>query len=309
MYRRSLTIAGLLVLVTMVLAACANPFAQPQADAPRPTLRVSSKEFTEQYVLGNLYTLLLQDAGYTVNYNPLGGTVENHRALTEGQVDIYPEYTGTALLTILEGEFDPSMSADDVYNQVREGYENQYNLTLLQPTQFNNTYCLTMPRARAEELGVTTLSDLSTAAGDLVFGTTQEFTERPDGLPGLQAHYGGFQFRDVRALDPGLLYTGLREGQIDVTTCFGTDGQIAAYDLYVIEDDRNFWPPYPVAPVIRQQVLEENPDIADTLNRLAPLLDGDTMSQLNWEVAGNQREADEVAREFLEQHGLIGGQQ
>jgi osmoprotectant transport system substrate-binding protein len=101
------------------------------------------------------------------------------------------------------------------------------------------------------------------------------------------------------------LYSGLDEGDIDVTTCFGTDGQIAAYDLVVLEDDKNFWPPYPVAPVISQEILDDNPDIATALNKLAPLLDGATMSALNWEVAGNAREADEVAREFLVDNGLI----
>ncbi len=104
---------------------------------------------------------------------------------------------------------------------------------------------------------------------------------------------------------PGLLYTGLNEGDIDVTTCFGTDGQIAAFDLVVLEDDQNFWPPYPAAPIIRQDVLDANPEIADVLNELSALLDGETMRQLNWEVAGNGREADEVAREFLVEQGLI----
>jgi osmoprotectant transport system substrate-binding protein len=184
-------------------------------------------------------------------------------------------------------------------------YADQYELTLLDPTAFNNTYCLTLPRERAEELGISTVSDLSQRAGDLVFGTTQEFTEREDGLPGLQEVYGGFNFQEVLGLDPGLLYSGLEEGDIDVTTCFGTDGQIAAYDLLVLEDDRGFWPPYPVAPIVRSDVLEDHPEIASELNELSAVLDDATMSQLNWEVAGNGREADEVAREFLEEQGLI----
>ena len=104
------------------------------------------------------------------------------------------------------------------------------------------------------------------------------------------------------------MYSGLDEGDIDVTTCFGTDGQIAAYDLVVLEDDKNFWPPYPVAPVISKELLDANPEIATALNKLAPLLDGATMSALNWEVSGNAREADEVAREFLVENGLISGE-
>lgn len=286
----------LALVLTMALAACGGG-----GDA----ITVGSKEFTEQYILGNMYEMLLDDAGFDAQFTPAGGTAELHSALLEGEIDVYPEYTGTALLTQLEMEYDPSMSAQDVYNTVKAEYEEQYDLTLLEPTNFNNTYCLTMPRERAEELGLSTASDLSQAAPDLVFGTTQEFVERSDGLPGLQERYGGFNFQEVVALDPGLLYTGLNEGDIDVTTCFGTDGQIAAFDLVVLEDDQNFWPPYPAAPIIRQDVLDANPEIADVLNELSALLDGETMRQLNWEVAGNGREADEVAREFLVAQGLI----
>lgn len=297
--RYPLIISGLVVL-SLLLGACG---ARQTGDGA--TIRVSSKEFTEQFVLGELYKMLLDEAGFNAVYTPVGGSSENHEALLAGQVDVYPEYTGTALLTHLGLEYDPSMSSDDVYNTVKQQYQERWNLVLLEPTQFNNTYCLTMPEERAQQFGIETVSDLSAKAGDLVFGTTQEFTERPDGLPGLRETYGGFNFEDVRALDPGLLYVGLDEGDIDVTTCFGTDGQIAAYNLRVLEDDQNFWPPYPAAPIVRGEALEQNPGIADALNPLARLLDGQTMSRLNWEVAGNQREADEVAREFLQQNGLI----
>lgn len=296
MRKRTLVIS-LMILVAFVLSSCGG--------GQDTTIRIGSKEFTEQYILGNMYAQLLEDTGYTVEYQPLGGTSENHQALLNDELDIYPEYTGTGLLTILEAEYDPSMSADDVYDVVSEGYAEQFNLTWGDQTAFNNTYCLTMTQAKADELGVSTLSELSGMADQLVFGTTQEFTERPDGLPGLQEMYGGFQFEEVLGLDPGLLYAGLDEGDIDVTTCFGTDGQISAYNLVVLEDDKGFWPPYPVGPVIRQELLDDNPDVLSTLNKLAPLLDGDTMSGLNWEVAGNGREADEVAREFLVENGLI----
>lgn len=268
------------------------------------SVRVSSKSFTEQYVLGNMYQLLLENAGFEVEYSPLAGTSELHQALLNNEIDIYPEYTGTGFMTVLEGAYDPSMTSDDVYSAVSDGYK-PLGLEWGKQTQFNNTYCLTMTQDKATELGVVTLSDLSAKAGELVFGTTQEFTERADGLPGLQEMYGGFQFADVVALDPGLLYSGISNGDIDVTTCFGTDGQISAYNLLVLEDDKGFWPPYPVGPVVRAELADANPLILETLDQLAPLLDGDTMSGLNWEVAGNGREADEVAREFLVSNGLI----
>lgn len=294
---KRLSIIFSLLIIGLLLAACGG--------AGQQEIRISSKEFTEQFILGEMYKLLLEDAGFQATYSPVGGTAENHQALIEGQIDVYPEYTGTALLTHLGMEYDPSMSAEDVYNTVKAAYEEQFDLTWLDQTAFNNTYCLTMTQEKAAELGVETVSDLSQKAPEVVFGTTQEFTERDDGLPGLQATYGGFEFKEVLGLDPGLLYSGLDEGDIDVTTCFGTDGQIAAYDLVVLEDDMNFWPPYPVAPVVRQEVLDANPEIATALNKIAPLLDGATMSELNWEVAGNAREADEVAREFLVNNGLI----
>lgn len=293
----------LLVFIVLVLSLLVSACGGGQSE-----VRVSSKEFTEQHILGNMYQLVLEDAGINATYSPLGGTAENHQALLEDQIDVYPEYTGTALLTTLEMSYDPSMSQEDVYNTVKSAYEEQFNLTWLEQTAFNNTYCLTMPEERAQELNLQTVSDLSQAAPELTFGTTQEFTEREDGLPGLQETYGGFEFEEVVAMDVGLKYSGLVAGEIDVTTCFGTDGQIAAYDLVVLEDDMNFWPPYPVAPVVRQEALDANPGIADALNRLAPLLDGPTMSALNWEVDGNGREADEVAREFLVDNGVISGE-
>ncbi len=300
--RKKLTVlGGVFILTALLLGACAGEEEAVQ-------IRVSSKEFTEQNLLGNMYEMLLDEAGFDASYAPVGGTTENHDALLAGEIDIYPEYTGTALLTHLEGEYDPSMTADDVYNTVKAEYADRWDLEVLNSTGFNNTYCLTMTQEKADELGISTLSELSTAAPDIVFGTTQEFPDRADGLVGLQETYGGFNFAEVRAMDPGLLYSGLDEGEIDVTTCFGTDGQISAFNLVVLEDDMGFWPPYPVAPVIRGEVLEANPEIADALNQLAPILDGATMSALNWEVAGNGREADEVAREFLVDNGLISGE-
>ena len=301
MKKRFALLTSAFILSALVLGACA-------AEEAPVKIRISSKEFTEQFLLGNMYELLLDDAGFDATYSPVGGTSENHEALLAGEIDIYPEYTGTALLTHLEGEYDPSMTADDVYSTVASEYTDRWNLTLLNSTGFNNTYCLTMTQEKASELGVKTVSDLSVKAPELVFGTTQEFVDRADGLPGLQETYGGFNFAEVLGLDPGLLYSGLDEGEIDVTTCFGTDGQISAFNLVVLEDDKGFWPPYPVAPVIRDEVIEANPEIADILNQLAPILDGTTMSGLNWEVAGNAREADEVAREFLTENGLLGGE-
>lgn len=298
MRKRLHLLLGLFVALGLAISACGG-------GGTATAVRVGSKEFTEQHILGNMYEMLLDDAGFDASYSAIGGSSEVHDALVNGEIDVYPEYTGTGLLTHLGAEYDPSMTGEDVYQTVKDEYQEQWDLTWLQPAAFNNTYCLAMPQARAEELGVETVSELSQMAPDLKFGATQEFLERSDGLPGLQETYGGFNFAETFGLDPGLKYSGLREGEFDVTTCFGTDGQIAGFNLVVLEDDMGFWPPYPAAPVVRDEVLEANPEIADVLNQLSPLLDGQTMSDLNWKVDGEGMEADTVAREFLLENGLI----
>ena len=143
---------GLILTATFLLSACG-----PSED----TIRIGSKEFTEQAVLGNMYKLLLEDAGYKTVYTPMGGTSENHQALLNGDIDVYPEYTGTALMSTLNKEYDPSMTPDDVYGIVTAEYADQFNFVWGDQTAFNNTYCLTMTQERAQELGVASLSDLS----------------------------------------------------------------------------------------------------------------------------------------------------
>jgi osmoprotectant transport system substrate-binding protein len=276
-----------------------------EGSGQRSSIRIGSKSFTEQYLLGSMYELVLDEAGFDAVYAPMGGTYDNHTALLEGVIDLYPEYTGTALLTHLEMPYDPSMTREGVYETVKEEYEELLELAVLEPTVFDNTYCLAMAEATAGEMGISAISELPGQAGDLVLGTTAEFIERSDGLPGLEQVYGSFNFGSVIALDPSFLYTALLEGDIDVTTCFRTDGQLAAYDLIALEDDRRFWPPYPAAPVIRMDLVETHPEIAELLNDLSSRLDEATMQRLNWEVAANGRPADEVAREFLLEEGLL----
>lgn len=298
MFKKQLAITTLSLGTISLVTACGGG-----SDGPK--ISVGSKNFTEQSIIGNMYEIVLDDAGFDADYSPIGGTNENHAALTSGEIDVYPEYIGSALITILGQEFDPDMSAQQVYETVKEDYAEEFNVAVLEPTSFNNTYTIVMPEERANELGIKTVSDISQKADDLTLGTTVEFAERGDGLPGLKDAYGGMNFKEVVALDPGLLYSGLEEGEIDATSGLGTDGQIEAYDLVALEDDKNFWPPYPAAAFVRQEVLEEHPEVADKLNQVAQLLDSETMRNLNWEVAGNGKEASDVAREFLEQNNLL----
>ena len=275
-------------------------------DPAEVEVRVSSKQFTEQLILGNMIALLLQEYGYAAEYVQLGSTAAAHEALIADEIDVYPEYTGTGYLTHLGMDYSGDMTSGEIYRAVSDAYQEQWNLAWLEPSGFNNTYCLAMTEARAEELGIETVSDLRDNSEGLVFGATGEFIDRPDGLPGLIDTYGEFGFADVLSFDPGLKYSGLQEGDLDVTTCFGTDGQISAMGLRVLEDDLGFWPPYNGAAVIKTDIIERDPRVAVILNLLMQKLDGATMSALNWEVDGNSQEPADVAFDFLMESGLLG---
>jgi osmoprotectant transport system substrate-binding protein len=285
------------------------------------TVAVGSKQFTEQLILGELLALLLEDAGYTVERQiGLAGTDVVHQALINDEVDTYVEYTGTGLLAILgmdlpsatpaAGAATPVAGAgvDAVYDIVKREYADQLNIAWLDPLGFNNTYTLALTEERAAELGVETISDLIAVSGDLTFGATQEFLTRPDGLPGLMETYQGLEFADAQGFDPGLVYQAVDSGDVDVISAFATDGRIPALGLVTLEDDLGFFPPYYAAPVVRQELLDEDPAVADVLNSLAGLLDDETMAGLNAQVDVDGEEPEDVARAFLEEQGLIGAQ-
>ncbi|MGQ9837706.1 MAG: glycine betaine ABC transporter substrate-binding protein [Cyanobacteriota bacterium] len=268
------------------------------------TITVGSKDFTEQFILGEMYALALEAAGFTVERKlNLGGTPVAHAGLLSGEIDLYPEYTGTGLLTVLK--LPTSGDPVEVYETVAREYEARFQLIWLDPAPLNNTQALAMTRARAAELGIATLSDMAAKASELVMIGPPEFQAREDGLPGLQAAYGNFRLKEYKAVDPGLRYRGLLDGEADVAVAFGTDGEIAAFDLVLLEDDQKLFPPYQVAPVVRQDTLEANPGIAEALNALSPLLTDAVMQELNYEVSGNQREPADVARAFLVEAGIL----
>jgi glycine betaine/choline ABC-type transport system substrate-binding protein len=291
------------------------------AQDDKPTVAVGSKEFTEQFIVGEMLALLLEDAGYPVERQlGLAGSIVVHEALVNDQVDTYVEYTGTGLLAILNMSLPtgtpaagaagatPIAGVDAVYDTVKEEYAEQFNVVWLDPLGFNNTYTLALKEEQAAELGVETISDLIAVSGDLAFGGTQEFLSRPDGLPGLMETYEGLEFAESQGFDPGLVYQAVDSGDVDVISAFATDGRIPALGLATLEDDLGFFPPYYAAPVVRQELLDEDPAVADVLNSLAGLLDDQTMAGLNAQVDVDGEEPEDVARAFLEEQGLIGAE-
>ncbi|MGH2562515.1 MAG: glycine betaine ABC transporter substrate-binding protein [Thermomicrobiales bacterium] len=293
----------------------------------KPTVTVGSKQFTEQEIVGQMLALLLENAGYEVERKlQLGGTLIVHEALLSGDVGAYVEYTGTGLITILglslpaatpgagaspvaDAAATPAaggmVGVDAVYDIVKAEYQSQFNVVWLDPLGFNNTYTLAVRPGMATELGLQTISDLEAHAGDMTFGATQEFLTRPDGLPGMTAAYG-FEFGDAVGMDEGIVYQALDSEEVDVISAFATDGRIPALGLVLLEDDLGFFPPYFAAPVVRQDLLDEDPAIANVLNAMAGMIDDQTMADLNFQVDDGGEEAEDVARTFLEGLGLIG---
>jgi osmoprotectant transport system substrate-binding protein len=307
MLRKPTLLLSLVLLFTLALTGCVAPVTDGGAGgdtAESPTISVANKGFAEQFVLGEMYALLLEEAGFTVDRKgALGGTPVLHESLINDELDVYPEYTGTGLLTVLQ--MDVMSDPAEVFSTVSNAYAEQFNLAWLAPAPMDNTQALAMTAERADEFGITSFSDLAAQAGNLVLAGPPEFAEREDGLPGLQALYGGFEFDDFLAVDFGLRYPTLLSGDADVVVAFGTDGEIFANNLTVLEDDMGLYPPYQVAPVVRQAVLDANPEIADALNAVAPLLDDATMQELNNRVTGDGDEPEDVAREFLIEQGLL----
>lgn len=299
---RRLLIFPLLALFTAVMVvACTGGGSSPTASGP---IRVGSKDFTEQFIIGEMYALVLEKAGLEVERKlNLGGTPVAQAALESGEIDLYPEYTGTGLLTVLK--LPAASNPDEVFQKVSQGYQDQFDLVWLKPAPMNNTQALAMTQEGSQQFGITTISEMAEKASELVMIGPPEFQEREDGLPGLQAAYGNFTLKEYKAVDPGLRYTGLVDGEADVAVAFGTDGEISAFNLVLLEDDKQLFPPYQVAPVVRQAVLDANPDLANVLNTLSARLTDETMQRLNYEVSGNQREPAEVAQEFLTQEGLL----
>lgn len=297
--RRLVALPLLALFTAVIIISCTS-------SGSNPVVRVGSKDFTEQFIIGEMYALVLEKAGLNVERKlNLGGTPVAQTALEKGEIDLYPEYTGTGLLTVLKL---PAISdQQEVFSKVTQGYKEQFNLVWLDPAPMNNTQALAMTSEGASKFGIKTISDLAvpTTASQLVMIGPPEFAEREDGLPGIKAAYGEFDLKEYKAVDPGLRYKGLVDGEADVAVAFGTDGEISAFNLVVLEDDKKLFPPYQVAPVVRQDTLDANPAIAEALNSLAPLLTNEVMQTLNYEVSGNQREPADVAREFLTQEGLI----
>jgi osmoprotectant transport system substrate-binding protein len=266
------------------------------------TVKVGSKNFTEQFILAEIYAQALEAAGIKVERKVnLGGTLIAHKALEEKEIDFYPEYTGTILVAVLKQEAMTDRKA--VYDKVKSDYAAK-GLVVLNETPFQNTYNMVVRPDTAEKYKLETLSDLAKVSKDLKLGAGPEFRDRKDGLPGLKAKYG-MEFKEDLQLAIGLRYQALKNDQIQVVNGYSTDGMISAMKLKRLKDDKGLWPPYYVVPVVRKEVLDANPKIAEVLNRTSAMLDESSMAEMNYKVDGEKMEPKDVARDFLKAKGVV----
>ncbi|EPC03667.1 glycine/betaine ABC transporter substrate-binding protein [Litchfieldella anticariensis FP35 = DSM 16096] len=290
------------LMTTLIGLALASSLASVQAQE----ISVGGKDFTEQQILTSMTTQYLENLGYEVDSRVGMGSAVLRQAQENGQIDLYWEYTGTSLINY--NDVTESLSPEETYQRVKE-LDAEKGLVWLEPSDANNTYALAMREDDAEERGIETLSNLAQAVNDgkpLTFAMNAEFYAREDGWRPLQQAY---DFRVDRAqisrMDSGLVYQALRDGQVDVGLVFATDGRIPAFNFHVLKDDQNFFPAYALTPVVRQETLEEFPELEEQMNALSKLLNDETMAELNARVDVERETIEGVAQSFLEEHELL----
>jgi osmoprotectant transport system substrate-binding protein len=263
------------------------------------TLIIGSKNFTEQVVLGELVAQHLEaKTGLRVERRfYLAGTYICHQALLAGRIDAYMEYTGTALTAILKQpvESDPA----NVYHKVKREYASRFNLEVMDPLGFNNTFAIVIRGETARRLNLHTISEAAPYVAEWRPGFGYEFMERPDGYQGLGWAYHLAFGQPPRIMDLGLLYRALLEKQVDLVAGNSTDGLIAARDLAILEDDKHYFPPYQAVPMVRRETLRRHPAVREALNQLGGKISDGEMRRLNYAVDGEHRDVVEVVREFL----------
>jgi osmoprotectant transport system permease protein len=265
---------------------------------------IGSKNFTEQYILGSLIAELIEvktDLKVVRKFN-LGSTAVLQNALETGQIDIYPEYTGTAYLIVLKK--NKIINPQQTYDYVQEAYLKNYNLIWLSPFGFDNTEALAVKEEFARQHHLVNLSDLNLLAPELRLAAPAEFLKRPDGLPGLRRSYG-LNFKKIIQMQPDLVYQAIKNNSVQVIEAFTTDGRIPEFHLTLLQDDKHFYPPYYAAPIVRSFILKKYPQVGEALKPLLGRIDNKTMQQLNYLVDVKKFSPQKIAHDFLVQQKLI----
>jgi osmoprotectant transport system substrate-binding protein len=290
----------------MVALLASAVVAHVASSASAQNIVVGGKNFTEQQIMSQMTAQLLQAKGFKPDVKAGMGSAVLRQAQESGQIDVYWEYTGTSLITY--NKINDRLSPADTYAKVKE-LDAAKGLVWLTPSKANNTYSLAMNQDDAKKQNIVSISDLAAkvkGGAKLTFASNAEFYARPDGLKPLEEKYG-FEFprESVKRMDTGLVYQALKERQVDVGLVFATDGRVPAFNFVVLKDDKGYFPNYALTPVVRKQVLDANPKLAEYLNALSAKLDDATMARLNASVDVDKKTVEDVAKTFLKEQGLV----
>lgn len=290
---KKIIIILLALMLTLSMAGCSKK---------DEVIKIAHKDYTEQRITGQILSIYLQSKGFETEVSELSGTMLCYTALKNGNVDIYPEFTGSAYGAIFKQT--DIIGVQETFDFVKNASEEQDGITWLSPLGWNNTYVFSVRAETAEEFGITNISELVAVSQNFTLGTDDEFLNRMDGLPGLKEMYVGLEFKKEVSMDQGLTYAALKDSEIDVNTSYSTDGRIAKFGLINLEDDKNFFPPYYVTPILRVDYAKENPEVVKALEELAGHWTEAEMQVYNLMVDEGEK-ADAVATIMLQDAGLL----
>lgn len=302
-FKKSVIVMGVMAAIAIIIMVFPSLSSSLRSDENKEIV-IAGKLGSEPEILINMYKILIeQDTDIQVDLKPgLGKTSFVFNSLKSGDVDVYPEFTGTAISEFLK-ETAASTDRSEVYAQARKGMLEQFNMVLLKPMAYNNTYALAIPKKMADQYGIKTISDLKTIEEKVKPGFTLEFTDREDGYIGIKKKYG-LSFKQVATMEPKLRYNAVKRGDINMVDAYSTDSELAQYKLVVLEDDQHLFPPYQGAPLLKKETADKYPEIATALNQLAGKISEADMQEMNYKVnVKNQRPA-QVAKEYLQSIGL-----
>lgn len=300
-------------LITLLLAgvitianAGYGSVTEVKAEADKEPLQIATKPMTEQYILGEMLKLVIEnetDYQAEITKGIGGGTSNIQPAMEKGEFDLYPEYTSSGWVMVLDHEAD-EVDDDEMFEKLKEEYEENFDMTWVGLYGFNNTFAIAVRSDIAEEYGLKTTSDLAEVSDQLVFGGNPDYIEREDGFGLLKETYG-LNFKDVKDIDIGLKYQAMKSGDIDVTNGFTTDTQLSQEDVTVLEDDKHLQVNYFCSTVVRNQALEEYPGLEDALMKMDGILTDQEMAELNYQVEVEGKDEADVAEEFLISKGIL----
>jgi len=283
------------LLAALLLAACSQSSER---------VVIGSKPFNEQYILANMIAILLEENGYKAEVKEgLGGTLVNYEALKRNDIQLYVEYTGTAYNVILRKQPPELWDQQYIFDEVKKGLLEADGVVVAAKLGFRDDYALAVRADWAEENGVEKISDLAEFADQLVFGSDPEFASRPDGLPQIKKVYG-FEFKEVKQMEPTLMYEAIKNKQVDVIPAYTTDSRVDLFNLKILEDDKGALPPYDAIIIVNGNTAKDE-KLISVLKLLEDRIDTDTMRALNYQYDVEKKDAREIAMSFLKEQGLV----